>query len=814
MPNMARKLTPVNRQSSDRLQNLTPLGAKVDGQERPSFKALADAGYLQALLPIVPPDVDFKGDPEVRGKVPGKPGSGKTWYAIKHWAKSRPTDEAIARWDAFRTKASIGVQTREHPAVDIDVDDPVLADKIEKLATEMFGPAPTRTRGGARRLMLYGLDGAPFRKRRVKFEDATGQTHVVELLADGQQFVAYGKHKSGQYYTWRNGDPVTAGADGLTQINTDQVKAFFDELDFMLEVAGCTHVKGSGGGEMGERLPIGDQSLMGDAQTVLEALKAIPCDDLDYDQWIAVLAATKAALGGDEEHYDAVEEWCLQYEDNTPEQIKAKWDSIADSEVGANYLFRHAHEHGFNTAALDFEVLDDEPTPADDPAMAANPAVDPNCPGWCAELNKQFFVGNEGGRLAVFYETFNSALKRNVLEHHSFRDFENRFCNRMVTIGFNAKGDEVKERMGKAWLNSEYRREYAALEFLPGQTLSPDRYNKWRGFGVEPKRGNWGLMRSHIEEVICAGDQAHAAYLLRWLARMFQHPDQPGEVAVVLRGPKGAGKTIFGEALAKLLSPHSIVTTRADDLFGRFNAELGESIFVFVDEARGFTNRATAGQLNGLITGATFSTERKFGAKLPAKNCLHLVLASNDGAIIPASADERRYFALDVSAARVKDRAYFLALSKQMESGGLEAMLHDLLNMDLAGFEVRDVPETAALRDQKDFAMSGVERLFADWLEAGQIDLGFSPMEWPEDASLEVAKADLIEAMRGADRPDAKQEARNALSVQMAGRKLHVFFPSVADRDRGHRKDNSPRRVYVLPPLAQARSEFEERGRR
>ena len=73
--------------------------------------------------------------------------------------------------------------------------------------------------------------------------------------------------------------------------------------------------------------------------------------------------------------------------------------------------------------------------------------------------------------------------------------------------------------------------------------------NLWRGFSVEPKDGDWGLLRTHVWENICKGQQHLFDYLIRWAAKMVQNPDEPGRVAVVLRGKRGVGKGVFAQAL-------------------------------------------------------------------------------------------------------------------------------------------------------------------------------------------------------------------------------------------------------------------------
>jgi putative DNA primase/helicase len=66
--------------------------------------------------------------------------------------------------------------------------------------------------------------------------------------------------------------------------------------------------------------------------------------------------------------------------------------------------------------------------------------------------------------------------------------------------------------------------------------------NLWRGFAAEQKPGDWSLFRNHIEKVVCSGVANHADYVPNWLARLYQQPSQPGEVALILRDKKAAGR--------------------------------------------------------------------------------------------------------------------------------------------------------------------------------------------------------------------------------------------------------------------------------
>ena len=98
------------------------------------------------------------------------------------------------------------------------------------------------------------------------------------------------------------------------------------------------------------------------------------------------------------------------------------------------------------------------------------------------------------------------------------------------------------------------------------------------------------------------------------------------------------------------------------------------------------------------------------------------MIASNEMWVVPAGVDERRFFVVDVSTARQGDHAYFAAIEEQMQNGGLAAMLYDLLEFDLNGFEIRDVPNTPALTDSKLRTLRGPEAWLRDVLAEGTVD--------------------------------------------------------------------------------------------
>jgi hypothetical protein len=335
------------------------------------------------------------------------------------------------------------------------------------------------------------------------------------------------------------------------------------------------------------------------------------------------------------------------------------------------------------------------------------------------DFNSQYAVVNEAGQAVVYEQAIDPIRNRKVLVRIRFSDLKKFYQNRPVTVPI-ADGRSVTKSAAEWWLNDIRRRQYlGGVVFDPTGSAPKDCWNLWSGFSVEPASGDWHLMQDHIRKVICGGVIAHAEYLLNTIARMFQQPNKPAEVVVVLRGKKGAGKGVLLVCLVRAWGQHGLHISNAKHLVGNFNAHLRDCVMLFADEAFYANDRQHESVLKALVTEPTLPIEAKYQNLVEVVNMLHVYLASNSDWIVPASLEERRYFVLDVPDNRIGDRNYFSALYAEMEKGGLAAMIYDMLRRDIAGFEPRDVPNTAALIDQKLHSLDTLHKWWLSVLERG-----------------------------------------------------------------------------------------------
>ena len=368
-----------------------------------------------------------------------------------------------------------------------------------------------------------------------------------------------------------------------------------------------------------------------------------------------------------------------------------------------------------------------------------------------ARFNELYLVLNEGGKAMILQPGFDPVLKRRRYDRLSPADLRVLYMNERIQVGTNGKGSPVMRGVADVWLHHTDRRQFIhGVAFDPKNKARPGVLNLWEGYAIKPAPGDWSLMRSHIDSIICAGDPVRINYVTGWMARMLQHPAEQGEVAVVMKGGEGTGKGTLAKALRHVIGHHALAIANAKHLVGNFNSHLRDVIFLFADEACFAGDRAHVGVLKSIITEPYLTVEAKYANAVEVPNFLHLMMASNEDWVIPASMDARRYFVLEVLEAVKNNHAYFAAIWQQMEAGGYAAMLHDLLAYDLSGFNVRAVPVTEGLHRQRKLSLPTAEGWWLDCLERGYVFRSRLGLEaefasWSARATTELLFASYIE---------------------------------------------------------------------
>jgi len=315
---------------------------------------------FKELVSVTPPDSKISSMSSIRdedrGKAPGIPKANGMWTGYS-WHNHDPSSSDIEHWLSFN--ANIGLRSGRFPGIDIDVLDESLAKEIEDIAVYKLGRAPRRIGLSPKRLLIYRCH-TTFPKKTLRFETDAKQEFLIEMLAEGQQYVIHGIHPvTRKPYTC---EPVLdhLHSDELSVIDEKKINQFFCELRTILTEKGFRLINCHAPKE--KHLLIDQKSLKGDPEMVSAALEVIP-NDTSYDEWIRIGHAIKAALSENEEH--AMELWVRfsqrwLHGETEQDFIEDKFRSFkAPYSIGADWIFQQARGHGFNTAAADFSPVEE-----------------------------------------------------------------------------------------------------------------------------------------------------------------------------------------------------------------------------------------------------------------------------------------------------------------------------------------------------------------------------------------------------------------------------------------------------------------------
>ena len=412
------------------------------------------------------------------------------------------------------------------------------------------------------------------------------------------------------------------------------------------------------------------------------------------------------------------------------------------------------------------------------------------------EINSRYGVIRSYGGKCVVVTEGRSPINPNkkVYVFQSKEAFEQWMANEFVP---SLKKKDERDAVGSWWWRHPKRRQYDAVVFEPLEPPivrtadGPSLFNTYLGWGVEPKQGDWSLMRRHIKEVLANSDPKTDDYITRWTAWSIQHPDKLPLVALVLIGCKGRGKGTFARALEIIFGSHSLQISSQRHVVGNFNAHLENLILMISDEAYWAGHKADAGSLQRMITEPSLTIEAKGYDVRNVKNRIHLLMLAEPGWAVPAGQDERRYAVYEVSE-EARDEAYFKALYREIDGGGPAAMLYDLQHMDLGDWHPRHIYKTAALRHQQELSLSPWDEWMLGLLEEGELPgtvagrlRTASPTALLYDAKEKVLRL----------RDQGKMKLADYLGKQWQCTKYH----------------DGPVRGYNFPPLANLRSTWDKR---
>jgi hypothetical protein len=560
------------------------------------------------------------------------------------------------------------------------------------------------------------------------------------------------------------------------------------------------------------------------------------------EKWIQLTMATHAAYGGD----PRVRALYLEFSKRDPrfddERSETRWDSLGlkkEKLLGVGTLFKICRDHDVSDAVMravfmvnpadDFEGFEDPDFDsgtnsgiADDDDVRSDSHYTAGSESALVALNEKYTAVFANGLYRIMYrEGEGEAVNGLPWVAASKTDFINRHENRSIENGNQGRGKPKVISLGAGWQTWPARKtaDGTVLDprFAPG-AITAGKLNLWSGFAIKAEPGCCELFLKMIYEDLCSGDDAVFSYVLNWSAWKLQNPGLLPQVAIAFLGPKGAGKTTYGETMAQMFGCHGMVAEDIDQIAGRFNGHLESKCFVYADEAVWGGDKRNESALKKLITDKEASYEYKGVTIFDGPNHVGLVLAGNEKWIVPASMDERRFCASKVSGAHFAppgernhpNRLYWNQLYAELNNGGRAAFLHDMLKRDLDGWHPReDVPITEAMGEQKLHGLKEVGRWWFEILRDGEpfpLLPDFEDGHW-SDQALQASPAEVTAAY--CQWLHFKNPHANVSSKWLLEELKKWGWEGGGNEYRKPTKDRE--RYWLVPRLDQARNLFKAR---
>lgn len=240
-----------------------------------------------------------------------------------------------------RETDGIGILTKFNPAIDIDCYDETIVAKMIEFCTKLIGAAPVRIGNAPKALLMY-IAGKPFNKiTSARYYDPANADRDpkrngqrIEILGDGQQFVAYHTHPdTGKPYVWPDEwmNPLDVPCLDLPTLYPEQALEVCRAFERLCKEAGWEKI-GEGSVSLGGTTDPDDalaelppppetEEEVERVRSALEAMKP-HSSEYDYDEWRNVLFALKWT------RWDCAEALAREWSETSDKHVTKEFNTV------------------------------------------------------------------------------------------------------------------------------------------------------------------------------------------------------------------------------------------------------------------------------------------------------------------------------------------------------------------------------------------------------------------------------------------------------------------------------------------------------
>ncbi|EAA5820656.1 DNA primase [Salmonella enterica] len=624
-------------------------------------------GRTDQLLPVVcNPGAAISPDSKLKalGKTPSRYNRDRQVTGISHWTEHIVTEHDFARWSK---EPDYGICVRTGHgwlALDCDSEDEDIQADIRKTLVQLLGELPPRRwRANSNKcLYLLAVDG-DFRKR---IHRLAGDMGIIELLANGQQFVACGTHSSGARIEWDGGLP-----DEPPVITTDQFETLWQRLADQLPVSVTTE---AGSTKMRDRSTF-TPGATDETANYLDANGWTLLDGANGERYIRCPFEDGHSTSGD------------------PTSTVYFPGGTAGFEQG-HFKCLHAscahRDDGDFLNAIGIRNDDFEDLTADE------------------EGDKPEFVDINTDMTSHFLERFIYVIEGDQVcdlsrpPYQCMMDMKS-FKNLMAPYQFPPEGKGQPVPATKRWIEHRHKKIAETTGYKPGSGRIIERFD-----------GRYEINEFYMPEHPRTADTSkvstflnHMAYLVpdAWqreffiarLGWMVQRPERRCPISILhVATAHGTGRGWVSQLMERVLGPWNCARTRMKILCdNQFHDYLYNTLLCTIDEVRENDKRYEVNdKIRDVLTEPRFEVNRKYGSKKTMDIYTGFLFYTNHFDALALPEEDRRIAVLggpDFAASEEHYASLYGALS---DSDFIAQVYWYLMGVDLSRFNWQRAPET------------------------------------------------------------------------------------------------------------------------
>mgnify|MGYP001179535030 CR=1 FL=1 len=614
----------------------------------------------------------------------------------------------------------VGIKSRYAPGVDIDILDEAVNAEVQDIVREIAGESPLKRVGlPPKVLWVYRAEkDETFPKVDTgEWLDPQGRKAKLEILADGQQFVAAHIHPdTGKPYQWLDGKSVlSVKRKDLPVLTHEQAKEIKERVLQVFLGHGWTKKTRNSITRLTNPLDDDDpfsayrpKVQIGDEE--LERKLFLIEDNTDHDTWFQIGMALYHQYDGSQQGFDLWDRWSASAPNYDREALEKRWPTFNNRDKAhipitcriVLKLAKDAEEQSIKEKVVDFLSRLQAAPDTDSLVAVCDEIKVVELPNHVRELMtgkvkaKWKDLTGEAPRIGFVRELIRFESKEiisappwvkpwvycsqtdnlfNIVNRMELTRpaFNAAFSRFMLTPTERLEGKAAPEILPTdAVLNLYQVPTVYNRMFMPGQPAlysidGVDYANSYTEDGIPELPGELSpveeeaiqIFLDHLVHIIA--NERDRTIFLDFMTYIVQHPGQRINWAILLQGAEGDGKSFFISVLKAVLGDKNVNMIPGKALEEKYNPWAENALVCFIEDVRLHGNNRfdAINTLKPMITNPTVSIRRMNTNPYEVVNTMNYITTSNLKDAMPVGDEDSRIFPIFTRFQRASDLEKF-----------------------------------------------------------------------------------------------------------------------------------------------------------